>query len=403
MNDRERAWLAPARAVGVEYGDVFSCYRDARGTALMERARVNGGTLHTGAKRGRVRDRDALHAAFERLGLALVATYRAGHRSLEGPPMHRLYASSEACVDLDLEDGGANSVFQWFAHDERIAARLTSLHAHFDSDPTPGGFYALRAARSGLELTLVEAKAGRPLVRENYSAEVLAAFERAADDLESATPRGRLVLLDGPTGSGKTWLLRGLIARCPSARYVYCTPDDVGKIAGPSFVHRLVELRDESSEGAFPTVLIVEDGDRCLVPRESGNLSEIQAVLNYSDGLLGAAVDLRMVVSTNAEHLERRPNDSIDAAVLRPGRLSSRIQVLRRTPEEANAILSRLLGRDARMEAPASAARTARRVGFGGESAGVVRGFTLAEIYARASELESASMREDPERPTAAE
>jgi hypothetical protein len=92
-------------------------------------------------------------------------------------------------------------------------------------------------------------------------------------------------------------------------------------------------------------------------------MSKISSLLNLSDGLVGATFDIRILATTNARQVE------IDPAILRPGRLCRRIEVLPLEPDHATAVLGGLPG-----TTPRSAFRKAT---------------TLAEVYAAAREPEA--------------
>lgn len=98
----------------------------------------------------------------------------------------------------------------------------------------------------------------------------------------------------------------------------------------------------------------------CLVARRSDNVLAISDVLTATDGLLGDALNLWVVATTNARDTE------IDPALLRPGRLCEKIDVSALTPAESAAVFRRLTGRDAPFDRPA----------------------TLAEVYARSTNQE---------------
>jgi len=87
--------------------------------------------------------------------------------------------------------------------------------------------------------------------------------------------------------------------------------------------------------------MVIEDGDVCLVPRRNDNISAIAALLNLSDGILGSMIDIKMVISTNAEIKD------LDQAILRPGRLCRDIHVGPLPFEQANKVYQRLTGRKA--------------------------------------------------------
>jgi ATP-dependent 26S proteasome regulatory subunit len=86
-------------------------------------------------------------------------------------------------------------------------------------------------------------------------------------------------------------------------------------------------------------VLILEDADEVLAPRENGNLSAISGVLNIGDGIVGSTLDIRIVATTNAKETQ------LDPAVKRPGRLNVFAHVGKLSPEQCSEIYTRLTGR----------------------------------------------------------
>lgn len=91
-------------------------------------------------------------------------------------------------------------------------------------------------------------------------------------------------------------------------------------MVGPSLVYALLDFVQELPEGRR-AVLVLEDADECLVPRQATRSPQSPTLLDLTDGLLSALTDFRVLVSTNARHVE------VDPAVLRPGRLCSHIHV----------------------------------------------------------------------------
>jgi len=172
---------------------------------------------------------------------------------------------------------------------------------------------------------------------ENYRPEVVSKFDYICDELSKPEPRGRLVLLEGLPGTGKTRLVRALIAALlGKSNCILVPPSILDGISGPAFLDCLIQ---NHSHGKVMT-LILEDADDCLIAREknTGAKASLSALLNLSDGILGAILDLRIVATTNQKL------DAIDPAILRPGRMLQRVSIEQLGAEQANSIFQRLVG-----------------------------------------------------------
>lgn len=187
----------------------------------------------------------------------------------------------------------------------------------------------------GLEISTLGA-AGKPLERGNYDAGVLDAFDHVVADLSSSDPCGKLIILDGPPGTGKTYLIRGIIDTVP-AEFVFVPPNIVQSLAGPEIISVLVNDR-MSDDDVRPYVLIVEDADEALQTRMMDNLGSISSMLNMTDGIVGAALDIRVIASTNMDIKKM----SQDEALLRNGRLCRRINIGPLSEEKSIEVAERL-------------------------------------------------------------
>jgi SpoVK/Ycf46/Vps4 family AAA+-type ATPase len=170
---------------------------------------------------------------------------------------------------------------------------------------------------------------------------VLREIGHVTKDIEAAAPCGRIVLLTGPAGTGKTHLIRSILVSAKRPRFVVLQPGDLRSFLNASPLGALAEFVEDEASGR-PIVLIVEDADDCLVPRGTDNMSQIAALLNLSDGLVGSAFDIRVLATTNAKVTK------VDSAILRPGRLCRRIDVPALEPGHATDVLRGLLGAEPR-------------------------------------------------------
>lgn len=194
---------------------------------------------------------------------------------------------------------------------------------------------------------------GLDLIRENYGPEVLRQYDLVTSEIISKSPAGRLVLISGEPGTGKTYLVRGLLQQAEQVRFVLLPSKMLGEVDTPDLAACLIQFsRDEEEnrlyvedygytfpkpEANTPIVLIVEDADLCLAKRDSDNISVISTVLNLSDGIFGSLLDLRIIATTNLAHLE------LDQAIKRPGRLLTHIRIEKFTAREAQTILNRMV------------------------------------------------------------
>lgn len=170
---------------------------------------------------------------------------------------------------------------------------------------------------------------------DNYDPDVLDKIKnKVFAEIGKKNPRGRLFLLSGVPGVGKTVLIRSIIKYEPNCNYLLIAASYVKSLESPEGLSFLLD----QATGGFPTVLIIEDADEAISVREKGNLSHLSAVLNMTDGILGTAIDLRIILTSNLEL------DAIDTAITRKGRLGAHIEIPPLKAEQANRVYKRLGG-----------------------------------------------------------
>jgi len=228
-----------------------------------------------------------------------------------------------------------------------------ALRAFFDVWCAPreeeerGSIYMVVATKTGLEFRPVGV-GGADLERDNYEEPVLAAFDRICEGLTVEKPRGRLSILNGPPGTGKSFLIRGLLNACPKTAFVFVSPGDVVQLSSPSYIPSLLEFHNALADRSI--TFIVEDADEILASRDVMNMSSVSSLLNFSDGLLASIMDVRFVCTTNAKTLE------LDKALKRPGRLCVHCNVGDLSPEKAAKVYTRLTKKEKQFDEPISVA-----------------------------------------------
>lgn len=257
-------------------------------------------------------------------------------REREEPREEYVYVGKAGACKLVFGEGGLSAVVSTSIAE--FTQAVQDWHsANSTQEEEVGSVFYLVAGQGGLKFERL-GRGGEPLERGNYAPDVLAAFDRLCDELVCAKPRGRLAIFEGPPGSGKSFCIRGLVDRCSKdSTMVIVPPGLIPTIVGPDGAVALLRFRAQNT--GRPMVLILEDADEVLAPRENGNLSAISGVLNIGDGIVGSTLDIRIVATTNAKETQ------LDPAVKRPGRLNVFAHVGKLSPEQCSEIYTRLTGR----------------------------------------------------------
>lgn len=216
--------------------------------------------------------------------------------------------------------------------DPRVGELISLLEKEYVSKVKKNLIYSIVQGSSGLEIKSM-GDGSSPLLKDNYLPEVLEDIDYVAAAFEKTPPGGRICILNGEPGTGKTHLIRSFLMRMDCVFLIVPT-NLIDSLDKPNFLPLLIGVKEAHEK---PVIMIIEDGDACLVPRKSDNISTIGSLLNLSDGILGSIIDIKMIISTNAEIKE------IDHAILRPGRLCRNINVGPLPYEHANKVYQRLM------------------------------------------------------------
>ncbi|MFA6234561.1 MAG: AAA family ATPase [Bacteroidota bacterium] len=243
-----------------------------------------------------------------------------------------LYIGDSTCIFF--ERNSASDSLEVTTTDKEALSKLAALKTEFQEKEEKPQVNLLVLKYSSPEIRKLEVFFG-PLIRENYSPSVLSDFDKIVETLQSPNPFGRLVILDGPQGTGKSYMIRGLVKAIPpkEASFLFIPASMVPSLSGPSLLTFLLDFNKGKK-----TILVVEDADEALVKRDGSNDAQVSTLLNLTDGILGELLDIRVVCTTN------RKLEDIDKAIRRNGRLACHSHLGVLSTEQSRSVYLRLAG-----------------------------------------------------------
>ena len=209
---------------------------------------------------------------------------------------------------------------------------IRELHTEVVASPE---VYVLTNSGHGYGFTSI-GQEDHQLETDNYTNNVLSKYNHLVADLGTSAPCGKFSLLEGPPGTGKSFMIRGIINKVSKDSNCMCVvipPYLTSSLSDPGLIGAFISAKDSNKDKKI--VLILEDADDCVVPRMGDNMAKISSILNTTDGIIGNLLNIRIIASTNAV-------DELDEALERPGRMCTRIHVGTLSREKATEVFKRI-------------------------------------------------------------
>lgn len=178
-----------------------------------------------------------------------------------------------------------------------------SVHVEFAFPPSPGQEGTVHKSFQQVPLDSIA---------HNYTSDVVEKARVLIEELK--TSRHGLVIVNGPVGTGKTWLIRSILSEAKSRTGVICTPP-------LWFLEQTGALNDAFSSYERPLVILEDLGDMATKDAVTFHINQMSNLLNLTDGLLSMLSEAVFVLTFNYGVGE------ISEALTRPGRCLAHIEI----------------------------------------------------------------------------
>ena len=171
-------------------------------------------------------------------------------------------------------------------------------------------------------------------IRRNYPRTAASALDELVD-MGRGRPSGRLLLLHGPPGTGKTTVLRALAYEWREWCSLELVLDPEQLFGSAGYLMSLV-LGDDDVDTSKWRMLVLEDCDELIrADAKAGTGQALARLLNLTDGIIGQGTSVLVAITTN------EPLARLHPAVVRAGRCLAEVEIGLLLPDECRHWLGR--------------------------------------------------------------
>ncbi len=215
---------------------------------------------------------------------------------------------------------------------------LEKVKGCFELEPEPrkhSNVYLLCASDGMLSLQRFNIKLPPSVdIELNYGRDYSEKLGRVVD-LLSKNKNG-LVLFSGDPGTGKSTFIKYLTTKT-NRKVIYLSSAAAEQLTSPDFLSFMMGHRN--------SILLLEDAEKVIRSRDSGDNGAVSNILNITDGILGDCLNIMIIATFNIER------ENIDSALVRKGRLLFEHCFKALSAEDANRVLESM-GSSRRTDSP---------------------------------------------------
>lgn len=233
--------------------------------------------------------------------------------------------SNEIMIHFDISDRYVRVYFT--EQEEQSQAIIENAKKFWLRSKKPAcNFILVVPNQNGLGLKSIENKKPKLSLHQSYNDDLVEVHSKILKSLKSKKANG-LILLHGMPGTGKSTYIR-YVMNYVGKKIIFLSSNLANNLGDPQFTLLLMDNPD--------SIIIIEDAEELLVSRDRASNSGIAMLLNLTDGLLGASLNIQFVCTFNTDL------QNIDKALLRKGRLTALYEFRPLTIEKSKALLSEL-------------------------------------------------------------